>query len=326
MSAQKLFITGGSGYVGRNLIRHFVARNWPVVALARSAAAADIVAGLGAEPVDGELFSSDLAERMAGCTMLVHAAADTNHGYGGAEQVRINVGGTCKVLEAAEAAGVTRAVCLSTESVLLDGRPLVNANETHPYPKRPAGSYSRSKGGAERLALSMNAPGFAVIAIRPRFVWGRDDTTALPHLVAALRSGQFAWIEGGRYLTSTTHIANLCAGVDLALSRGRGGQAYFITDGAPVMFRTLVTDLLKTQGLSVPDKTVPRALLRVMALAGEGLATMSSGRVRLPITLQEFATSAVEVSLDITKAQNELGYAPVMTMSAGLAEMRAGGV
>ncbi len=69
------------------------------------------------------------------------------------------------------------------------------------------------------------------MAVRPRFVWGRDDTTALPALVEAARSGQTAWIEGGDYLTSTTHIDNLCHGVDLALRLGQGGEVYFLADG-----------------------------------------------------------------------------------------------
>jgi nucleoside-diphosphate-sugar epimerase len=321
MTSQKLFITGGSGYVGRNLIRHFVAKGWQVVALARSAAAADMVASLGATPFAGDLLSPGLAEAMAGCTVLAHAAADTNHGYGTAAQRRTNLDGTRNVLEAARQAGIARAVHISTESVLLDGRPLVNATERHPFPKRPAGSYSRTKGEAERLALALSTSDFSVVAIRPRFVWGRDDTTALPHLLAAARSGQLAWIDGGHYLSSTTHIANLCEGVDLALEKGRGGQVYFIADGAPSEFRTFVSRLLETQGVPAPNKAVPRWLLRAMATMGDGLATLSQGRIRPLITLQEFATSGVEVSLDITKAGTELGYAPVVTMEEGLAEM-----
>ncbi|HTN59950.1 MAG TPA: NAD-dependent epimerase/dehydratase family protein [Devosia sp.] len=325
MSSEKLFITGGSGYVGRNLIRHFVAKGWQVIALARTEAAADRVAALGAEPRSGDLLSADLASAMAGCSMLVHAAADTDHGYGTAAQAETNVAGTGNILSAARQAGIARCVYISTESVLLDGQPLVNATERHPFPKHPAGSYSRTKAEAERLALSCNSDGFSVVAIRPRFVWGRDDTTALPHLLSAVKSGQFAWIDGGHYASSSTHIANLCAGVDLSLTGARGGEVYFITDGAPVEFRALITRLLATQGVDVPDKTVPRRLLRAMAVVGDILARWSRGRVKLPITMQEFATSAVEVTLDITKARTELGYRPVMTIEQGMAELSADG-
>ena len=233
MTVEKLFITGGSGYVGRNLIRHFIALGWPVVALARTDAAAATVTALGAQYWRGDLFAPDLAEGMAGCSALIHAAADTDHGRGTRGQLATNLDGTANVLDAAQRAGVSRVVHISSESVLLDGRPLVNVTEDQPYPRHPAGSYSASKGAAERLALAASRPDFAVIAVRPRMVWGRDDTTALPQLLGAARSGQLAWIDGGNYANSSTHIANLCAGVALALEKGRGGEAYFITDGAP---------------------------------------------------------------------------------------------
>ena len=323
MTVQKLFITGGSGYVGRNLIRHFTGLGWSVIALARSDAAAATVSAIGGQPWRGDLFAADLAAGMAGCSALIHAAADTDHGRGTPEQRRINLNGTQQVLDAARLAGVTRVVHISSESVLLDGRPLVNVTEDQPYPRRPAGSYSASKAAAERLALAASGEDFAVIALRPRMVWGRDDTTALPQLLGAARAGQLAWIDGGHYRNSSTHIANLCAGVALALEKGRGGEAYFITDGPPWTFRALVSGLLAANGVTVPDKTLPRGLLLAMARVGDVLARLTGGRVTLPITLQQYATSAVEISLDISKAERELGYVPVISIDDGLAAMAA---
>ena len=323
MGPSRIFITGGSGYVGRNLIRQFVGQGQSVVALARSPKSAEVVTALGAVAVTGDLFSPDLVEKMAGCSVVIHAAADTDHGRGSDTQRQINVEGTRAVLEAARQAGVARAVYISTESVLLDGSPLINADENRPMPRKPAGVYSATKGEAERLALALSAPGFAVMAVRPRMVWGRDDTTALPQLLGAAHSGQLAFIDGGTYLTSTTHIANLCAGIDRVIERGRGGEVYFITDGAPIAFRTMVTKLLETQGITAPDKTVPRWVLRALVAIGSGLAAVSGGRLQRPLTLQAYATSAVEVTLDIGKAQRELGYQPVLSREDGFAEMRA---
>ena len=319
----RLFLTGGGGYVGRNLIRHFTARGVDVVALARSDTAAEMVRSLGARVVRGALLDANLTEAMAGCDALVHAAADLDHGHGGARQARTNVEGTRSLLQAAKTAGVARAVHLSTESVLLDGRPLRDADEEHPFPRHPAGRYSATKGEAERLALAMTSSGFEVIAVRPRLVWGRDDTTAAPQLMAAVNSGQFAWIDGGGYRTSTTHIANLCNGVDRALAQGRGGQAYFITDGESVVFRDFITALLSAHGVVAPDKTVPLALLRIIAAIGDSLARATGGAVHGPVSRQVLATSAVEVTLRIDKARRELGYRPTMSREAGLAEIRA---
>jgi nucleoside-diphosphate-sugar epimerase len=242
----RLFLTGGSGYVGRNLIRHFLAAGFQVVALARSEGSLQVVEALGAVPFAGNLLDAGLVEGMKGCQTLVNAAADTDHGRGNAQQSRTNLEGTRNLFQSAYTAGISRAVHISTESVLLDGGPLINATEDQPFPRRAPGSYSRTKGEAERIALSFSTQGLAVVVLRPRFIWGRDDAKALPQIAAAAKTGKLAWIAGGHYLTSTTHIANVCEGVALALNKGRGGEVYFVTDGAPVSFRSFITSLLGT--------------------------------------------------------------------------------
>jgi len=319
--ASPLFLTGGSGYLGRNLIRHCVASGVEVRALVRGAKAAAIVDGLGAVACHADLFDPNLAGLMTGCRSLIHAAADTAHGYAGPDQRRTNVEGTDRVFGAAKEAGIERAVHISTESVLLDGRPLIGATEDRPFPRRFPGAYSRTKAEAEAIALASATDQIRVVAVRPRFVWGRDDTTALPVLVAAARSGQLAWIDGGIYLTSTTHIENLCFGVECALLRGSSGQVYFIADEAPVQFREFVSRLLATQGIEAPEKAVPRWILRAMASLGDRLASLSGGKIRLPVTRQDLATMAVEVTLDTGKARRELGYIPPMGMDEGMREL-----
>ncbi len=317
-----IFITGASGYVGRNLVRHFLAAGTAVVGLSRSERGAQLIRDLGATPVVGDIVSTDLVAAMRDCDALVHAAANTDHGLPTEAQQKTNQEGTRRIFEASRQAGIGRAVHVSSESVLADGRPIVNADESWPLPRRPAGGYSRSKAAAEKTALSFNSTEFTVMVVRPRFVWGRDDTTALPALVQAARSGQMAWIDGGAYLTSTTHIANLCLGIDLALRRGAGGEAYFISDGAPVQFRSFISQMLETQGVPAPEKSVPRALLKTIATIGDAVGKISRGRITVPLTLQSYATSAVEVTLDIGKAKAELGYVPALSREAGLAEMR----
>lgn len=317
-----IFLTGGSGYLGRNLIRHFVAAGCEVVALARSPKAADVVRGLGARPVSGALDETLLADAMRGCTALAHVAGHTDHGPETPEHVAVNVEGTRAAFAAARTAGIRRAVHVSTESVLLDGRPLVNADETRPMPRRFPGAYSRTKAEAEGVALAAAGDGLEVMVVRPRFIWGRDDSTALPILVQAAQSGQMAWIDGGNYLTSATHIANACHGIDLALRRGRSGEVYFVTDGEPRPFRELITRILETQGVAAPDKAAPAWVVRSVARLGEGLFRLSGGRIRPPVTRQDLATMSVEVTLDISKAVAELGYAPQISIEEGLEELR----
>lgn len=322
MTTTSYFLTGGSGYIGRNLIRYLIAQGQSVVALARSDKSAARVAALGAQAVRGDVLDTDLAELMAGCQVLIHAAADTDHDNRSKSQYQTNVDGTRKVLDSARRAGINKALYISTESVLLTGKALHNINEDQPIPATAIGEYSRSKAAAERQALAFASEDFQVIVVRPRFVWGRDDTTALPHLVEAAVSGQLAWIDGGRYRTSTTHIHNLCVGIDRALENGKNGEVYFISDDEPVEFRQFATDLLASQGISAPDKNVPLWLLKTLAAGGDFLSRISAGAIRGPVTRQSLATSAVEVTLDISKAKTELDYRPVISRAEGLVELK----
>jgi len=118
--------------------------------------------------------------------------------------------------------------------------------------------------------LDANRDGaFETVAVRPRFVWGRGDTTLLPTMVAMVKSGRFAWVGGGHNRTSITHVDNVVEGLVLGAQRGRPGNAYFVTDGEPVEFREFVTELLATQGVTAPSRSVPIPVAHALAVAGE---------------------------------------------------------
>ena len=313
------FVTGGSGYIGRNLLRRLQKEGCKANALVRSEASAEVVRALGATPVMGDITTpTPLNDAMQGADLLFHLAADTSHGRVTPLQQKANQEGTRAVFAAAKAAGVSRALHLSTEAVLLSGAPLKNANETKPYPDKFAGGYSKSKALAEQAALASMETGFEVVVMRPRFVWGGDDTTALPALIEAAQSGKLAWIDGGQYLTSTTHIENVVHGMVLTMEKGRAGEVYFITDGAALPFRDFVSRLLATQKIDVPQKQVPRWLVRTAVELGELASGLTGGRLSGPMSKQEYATLGVEVSLDIAKARKDLGYAPVVSVDEGM--------
>src|SRR5581483_3715279 len=86
-------------------------------------------------------------------------------------------------------------------------------DETQPYPRRHIRPYGITKAIAEQHVVAASSDRLATVVVRPRFVWGRDDSTLLPRFVEGARRGQLAWFDGGRYRTSTTHVANAAAGL-----------------------------------------------------------------------------------------------------------------
>ena len=287
-----------------------------VRALARSEAAASVVRGIGAEPVAGDLGDVNaMTEGMTACDVVFHAAAYAKQSGKLAEFMAANVQGTENVLAAARAAGVRRFVHIGTEAVLADGRPIVQADERRPYPSNPAGHYPLTKGLAERAVLAASSDGLETVVVRPRLIWGKNDTTMMAELINAVKANQFRWFGDGHYLTSTCHVANVVEGALLAAERGKPGEIYFLTDGPPVDFRDFVTVLLATQGVDPGTKTVPRWVANT-------LATLTSWLAKPPLTKTALALISHEVTVDDTKARRELGYVGAMSREAGLAELR----
>jgi nucleoside-diphosphate-sugar epimerase len=319
--AGKAFVTGGSGFVGRELIAALVRGGTQVVALARSDAAAAAVAAAGAEAVRGDLDDRGaLAAGMRGASVVYHSAAKVEQYGKRADFERVNAEGTRNVVEAARAAGVKRAVHISTEAVLCGG-PLRGVDETQPYPVRPVGLYAETKGAAERIVLAANRDGLETVIIRPRFIWGKGDTTLLPQLAAAVRRGQFRWVGGGRYSTSTCHVRNVVEGALLAAARGKPGEIYFLTDGKPQEFRAFMTRMLATQGVTAPAKDLPRWLARPLAVALETSWRLFSLRGQPPITPMVVRLIGGEVTVVDDKARRELGYTSSVSIDDGLAEL-----
>ena len=318
------FVTGGSGFIGGRLIARLVGEGWTVRALARSARAEAAVRALGAEPALGDL--DDVAAMTAGAQGSQHAfhAAAALGDWGRREDFeRVNVTGSANVVAACRAAGVGRLVHVGTEAALMHGQALVGVTEEAPLAPDSPALYSATKARAEQVVLAGSREGLETVVVRPRLVWGAGDTTILPGLIDSVRSGQFRWVGGGRHLTSTTHVDNVVEGLMLGAERGSPGRAYFVTDGDPVVFRDFVTDLLATQDVDVPDREAPVGLVRALATAGETVFGALRIRRPPPVTRLAFWLAALEATIDISRAREELGYRPVKSMADGMAELRA---
>ena len=318
------FVTGGSGFIGGALIRRLVADGWAVRGLARSDSSAEKVRAAGGEPVMGDLDDvAAMADGARGCEHAFHAAAALGEWGRREDFVRGNVQGTRNALEACREAGVRRFVHVGTEAALLVGQPLVDADETVPLRPDSKAHYSATKAMAEQEVLDANRDGFETVVLRPRLVWGPGDTTILPALTEAVEQGRFSWIGGGRHRTSTTHVDNVVEGLVLAATKGQPGNAYFVTDGEPVVFRDFVTELLSTAGVGAPGRSVPLAVAKPLAAVSEGIWGALRRTSAPPLTRLAVWLSARECTIDISKARRELGYEPVKTVEEGLAELRA---
>jgi nucleoside-diphosphate-sugar epimerase len=317
------FVTGGSGFIGGRLIERLVREGTSVRALARSEASAERVAKLGAEPVRGDLDDkASLAAGAAGTEVAFHLAAHLGEWGPWEEFERGNVGGTRNALAACTEAGVRRFVHCGTEAALMAGKPLVQVDETAPLRPDSRAPYPATKAKAERLVRDASREGFETVVLRPRFVWGKGDTTLLPEMVATVQARKWAWVGGGRNVTDTAHVGNVVEGLLLAAEKGTPGEAYFVTDGDPVIFREFVTAMLKTQGVEPPSRNLPAWTAAPLARVAEAAWKVLPLRGDPPMTKFRSWLLTQECTIDISKARTELGYTPIVSHEQGLAELR----
>ena len=318
----RIFVTGASGFVG-GAAAAALARRHDVVAMARSERSAERVRATGARPVACGL-GAVAPEHLARCDAVVHAAAFVESWGTRADFWTANVEGTQQLLDVAKRSGVRRFVHIGTEAVLFAGQDLRDIDESHPYPARTPFLYSETKAEAERRVLAANDPaaGFTTISLRPRFIWGPGDQTILDATKTMVAEGRYMWIDGGRARTSTVHIHNVVRAIELALEHGTGGEAYFITDDEVHTFRDFMTRYAATAGIALPNRNLPGWLARGAATALETAWRTFGLAGQPPLTRFVACLMSSDCTLRIDKARRELGYAPVVSVDAGLAALQ----
>lgn len=317
------FVTGGSGFVGAPLIRRLVAHGIRVVALARSAAAAAAVERDGAIACRGDLLDERaITECMRGCDTAFHVAGHLTEWDPYEVFHTANVVGTRTMIAAAKAAGVSTFVAVGASAVV-QGRPVPMRNVAEDLPlQAPSwGPYIATKAEAERLVRGANAPGLRTVVIRPPLIWG-VGMPMLDEMVTAARSGRFALPDAGRQVMSTSHVDNVVEGLILAAERGRGGEAYYITDGDDATLKDVLTDLLGTRGVPPIKRSAPFGVAWRMAAVMEGVWRLLRLRSKPPVTRQTLRMIGQDFTLSIAKARRDLGYVPVVNWTDGIARMR----
>jgi nucleoside-diphosphate-sugar epimerase len=313
----RIFVTGASGFVGGAAVRKFVASGHDVRAMSRSEKSDAAIRALGATPVRCDL-ENVTAAHIGEAEAVLHCAAFVEQ-WGPIEAwKRFNIDGTAAVLAAARGAGAKRFIHISTESVLWKGQHLVDADESYPLALNSPYPYSWTKARAELLVKEAATRDFTTIILRPRFIWGPGDTTLLPVIEAMAKAGKFMWIDHGRARTSTTHIANLVHAVELALSKGRAGEAYFVLDDGITTMKEIIAGLAASRDIALPEKSVPAWLADFIGGACEGVWRAFNLKGEPPLTRFSAMIMSRECVLNGDKARAELGYAPVITVADGL--------
>jgi nucleoside-diphosphate-sugar epimerase len=318
----KVFVTGGTGFLGHALTPRLIADGHEVTVLALTPNDMAIAQQLGAKAVRGDLSNQRVLEAaMSGHDCIVHAAAYMDHWGVLAQFRKVNVDGTKTMLAAAQASGVGRFVHVSAASVVLSLEP-TEGNESLPVVGADFCGYSQTKAEAESIVLASDRPGFATIAIRPPMIWGAGDKATLPAIVEAVETGRFAFVEGGTFKTSTCHVENVAEAVVKAVAADAHGEAFFVTDGPARTNHAVISALLATQGVAAPTRRVPRWLLVGLGRACEMGWKVLRLKSHPPVTRSLVMLTGVHFALDDSRARQLLGYRGEAGWEQGLEGLR----
>lgn len=311
----KIFVTGGSGFVGQALLRHLLQQGHELGAIYRSEASRAVLQQLGVQHlVAGSLDDiTRWQQQLAGYQVVIHAAAPIElWGPWSLFQQQI-VDATQQLLLAAEQQGVPRLVYLSSESVWQDAQPLLDIDESLPPVAQPNSSYGLAKKLAEQILLQHQGPIQRVI-LRPAFIWG-PNCPALQQVQQQVRSGQFVWVDQGQAPFSAIHIDNLLPAISAACQLGRDGGIYALTDDVAYSVRSFFTPLLQQASLPIPRLSLPSWLLRPVAKSGEWLWRHLQLAGKPPLTRFELAFVSQPRRYRIESARRDLGFAPQAVMA-----------
>ncbi|GAA4159797.1 NAD-dependent epimerase/dehydratase family protein [Gryllotalpicola daejeonensis] len=252
----KVFITGGSGYVGSVLVERLIAAGYEVSALARSEASAARLAATGARPVRGQLADAALLRTSAeSADAVIHAAVD----YSMSDEANATeLAAVTALVHGAGAADASKPVVYTSTGLVYGFDPARSTDEDAELPEVSA---QPVKAAAERLVL--NAPGITPIIVRAGLVYGRGGSGLITGLIGSAEQHDVAtYIDDGANTWHPIHVDDLAALYLAALAAPVAG-VYNAVGDHPFSFRELaeaIADLTGAQALSIPFEAAQHQL------------------------------------------------------------------
>jgi nucleoside-diphosphate-sugar epimerase len=317
-----VLVTGGGGFLGSAVARRLVERGDRVRSLSRNHHPA--LDTLGVEQHRSDIADADAVVRAAaGCEVVFHIAAKAGVWGRYRDYYRTNVMGTDNVLAACRRQGIRRLVYTSSPSVVFAGRDIEWGTEAAPYPGHYEAHYPKTKAIAERRLLAANGPELATIALRPHLIWGPGDNHLVPRLLARARAGKLRRVGRADKLVDSIYIdnaaeAHLLAADRLAPGSPVAGRVYFISNGRPLPLWELVGDILAAAGLPPLRRSLSPRVAYVAGWLLETVYGILGIESEPPLTRFVARQLAAAQWFDITPAQRDLGYRPLVSIEEGL--------
>jgi nucleoside-diphosphate-sugar epimerase len=308
----RVFLTGGTGFIGGNVAAKLRERGDEVVALVRSPDKAAKLREAGCQLVEGDLSDMAAIRRgLEGADACIHAAAIYKVGIPKKERrpmVESNVNGTENVLDAAIDAGTNKIVYVSTVGVFGNTKEQV-VDETYERDESEGflSCYDETKYKSHQIAKDRIAKGAPIVIVQPGGVYGPGDHSELGNFIDQVRTGKLRAKVFPQMGFNLVYVDDVVAGILLALDKGAVGESY-VLGGQIARMDDLFSKTAELSGRKLPKATLPPALMKLSAPLGPVVGPIMGFPPNFGEAIR--ASDGVTYWAKHDKAMRELGYSP----------------
>lgn len=315
---KKVLVTGATGFLGKYVVEELVEHGYQVRAFGRNRTIGQSLVNASVTFIQGDLTNQeDLTKACQEMDMVVHAGALSTVWGPWEDFYQTNVLGTKYVLEACREAKIERLVYVSSPSIYAASRDQLDIKESDAPQENRLNNYIRSKLASEKLFKDY--PDVSSVILRPRGLFGIGDTSILPRVLNLSQKIGIPLIGDGRQLMDMTCVENVALAIRLALETPQAaGEVYNITNGEPRAFRNLIEETLRGLGYPIRYRKIPAPLVSVISSSLECIYKRLKFKGEPALTRYTYYLLRYSQTLDISKAERDLGYRPKITISEGI--------
>ncbi|KAF9357409.1 erg26, C-3 sterol dehydrogenase [Mortierella sp. NVP85] len=328
MAVTKCLVTGGNGFLGRWIVQELLKRTDYAITILDIFIPADAKATDRITYITGDITdAAAVRSALKGHDICMHVASPPHH-FPPEKFKKINIEGTQNVIDACLSEKVSRLIYTSSASVLQDGSPLENADETFPIPKTFIETYAETKAIAEGMILKANTDQLLTCALRPSGIFGPGDTQGTPGFMDVMKKGQHVLQIGDNSgLFDWTYVENVAYSHILAAQKlvpgsGVAGQAFFITNGTPTPFWNHPRALMAEKKVVAPYLIIINfhvaLIIGFLSEMFSVLKKMMGKEAKEGFTRVRVRYIAYNRYFNINKARTLLGYEPVVGYKEGI--------
>jgi nucleoside-diphosphate-sugar epimerase len=317
----RVAVSGANGFIGSHLSAELVRRGHRVRSIVQPGTPLQNIRGLDVELATADLRDpTSLRRAVAGMDVVYHLAAFVQD-YGPRQTFEeINVRGTERLVEAAVQQGVRRVVFMSSLAVHAY-RGHSEGDEQTPR-DQDVFEYGRSKRrGEEILEKAWSDRRIETVIVRPGlFPFGPRDRAGFARIAAALETGRFAIVNGGKAVVCTAYVENLAEGVALAGEHpSAAGRVYILSDGRRITWRQILESLSQALECRCTFTDFPSSIVYPVAVLWEGLNGLFFPGRDPTLTRYRVAVAARDLFFHAARARRDLGWTPRVTFEEAIA-------